>query len=441
MKRLTLLRFVCVALMAAGLSGCNPSDPDSNPPDTDTQASKSATSTEVVEVTDVVEGGEHVRSRLDPAARLDGPAPEPLIDEEARRQLVEILDDPDPFENARRLSELLPTWGPEQIPAARSVLTDPLVNVTATGFDLVMTWWASVDPAGAARFSVEKASLLYRLAAVLSTYGQWAKVDPTAALVPLNTWFDTYRDLNDVLPRALVRGWYAAGDPPELWAYISSESIGIFRQRLISTYVRTRLREEGPGPVTAWAVALPDSDQRLKLAVYRQMASHLPQVSLPAALEWCDQHCDGEYGADVRNIIARRWVVAEGGIAIEWLADRPESHDRNLGIRTAFAAWAVRDEPAALAWAGAWVDAGSPEWLAAIYPVYARRLAGQDPEAAIALAEQIEKENERLIVLTDVAHTWRSIDPVAADAWIEMSPLTAAQREQARKAKLAPLHN
>ena len=124
---------------------------------------------------------------------------------------------------------------------------------------------------------------------------------------------------------------------------------------------------------------------------------------------------------------------SDGAAALEWLSDTaPEGHDKNLAVRASFALWGQVDREATLAWM-ATRPTGEPEaWLQPVFPVYARLLSEDSPADAIEWAERIEGDEEREIVLTEVARAWRLRDEAAAEAWLLQSSLSEETREKVR---------
>lgn len=360
----------------------------------------------------------------------DGP-----VDEAVRQQLAEAIREPDAFARARRLGELLPTLGADAVPTVKAILADPTLDIGGAAYDLLVRFWASQQPEAATRFAVEKATMIYRLSAVLSAMEAWAKVDPGGALGVLDVYMAEYSDVSDILPTGLVRGWYAAGDPPELAAFIEGLGMGFLRQRALSTYIRAKIQAEGVESVIRWAESFPAEDEVYKTAVYRQVASAIPLFDQEAGMRWCAAHCDGPYGKGMDSIIARRWILTDGAASLAWLATRPEGHDRDLGLRMSWAAWSRHDREAAMSWMTTKL-ANDPEvWQRPIYPVYARMLAAEDPEQAMELASEVPLEEERMIVLADVARTWYRIDSEAAEQWLAQSPLTESNRQKVREGR------
>jgi hypothetical protein len=260
----------------------------------------------------------------------------------------------------------------------------------------------------------------------------WAGSDPQAAANAAEQWATQNPDVRDAVRVALVRGWFTA-DPAELAQYIYDIGMGFTRQRALATYLRAVIQAQGIEAAVRWAESVSDDDATYKMAVYRQMAAALPLFDHEAVLRWCDAHCEGPHGNNMRSIIARRWVRSDGAAALAWLSDTaPEGHDKNLAVRASFALWGQIDREAALAWMEP-RTAGEPEaWLQPIFPVYARLLSEDSPADAIEWAERIEGDEEREIALTEVVRAWRQIDEDAAEAWLLQSSLSEEAREKVR---------
>lgn len=416
------LSFVLAVTLASALAGCDGgSDPSAVDETTEAQTEAEA------------DDGESSRALPVP------PKPEDVIDSAARTAVIEILDEPDPFTRARRLGELLPTWGADKTSTVRSLLDDPALNLDATSYDLLARTWATHTPDEACHWLVINGSMIFRQSAVLETFTMWARIDPVSAEAAMDSWTLPYADLADILRTGLVRGWYQSGDIAGLEFYMVSEGPGLGFQRILSQYMRTRLQAEGPEAVMAWAEAFPDDNEPMKKAVYRQTASNLPLFDFDASLEWCERHCDGPYGNNIRNIIARRLVRTNGASALDWLAgDYPGAgvdRDVDLGLRMAFARWASQDREAAVEWGNVQTKAETPvEWIVPMLPVYVRMIAGIEPEHAIALTNSLIPEEDRPYVLTDIARSWLKEDPAAAEVWLETSGLSDDDKANAHQA-------
>jgi len=390
-----------VALLAVGMTAC---EPESTP--------KSGVSRSV-----------------EPAATAGG---ETLADV-VRRSLRDILRNPDAYARAQKLAVLLPTLGPEMVPVVVQSLEDTTLDLGGTEIELLVRCWATHEPEAASRWSVEQSPPGYRLAAVLTSVSLWAAADPQAAAIATEQWSMQNPDVREGVQIALVRGWFTT-DPVELARYIEGIEMGYARQRSLATYIRATIQTQGIEAAVRWAESVSDDDATYKMAVYRQMAAALPLFDQAAVLRWCEAHCEGPHGNNMRSIIARRWARTDGAAALAWLADAaPEGHEKDLAVRATFALWGQLDRGAVLAWMETQTATGEPQaWLRPVIPVYARLLSEDSPADAAAWAERIEADEEREIVLGQVLRAWRQVDADAADAWLLQSSLSEETREKLR---------
>jgi hypothetical protein len=241
-------------------------------------------------------------------------------------------------------------------------------------------------------------------------------------------------DLEIIVPIGLVRGWYAAGDPPELRKWLRDLPPDIMSQRAIAAYVRVMIEQQGSQAVMSWAESLPEEqDTTFKLTVFRRVVDLLSLLDTEAVMRWCESHCDGPYGTNMRNLIGRNWVRrGDPPAALAWLSTAPEGYERDLAVRMSWALWSRKDREAAMAWMRAQTQGEPAAWLRPIYPVYARLLAEEQPAEAIKWADQIADERERESVLVGVVRIWRAQDEAAVADWLLQSNLSEQAREQVR---------
>jgi hypothetical protein len=347
--------------------------------------------------------------------------------------ILGVLRDPDAFSRARRLGTLLPTMGPgpaEHIAGIFSDLTLTL-HLGATEVELLSRYWATHDPEAASTWAVKRSAPAYRTAAVFSTMPVWAEADPFAALEAGKRWAER-GDVRDAMQASLIMGWYAGGDTPELHAFMQQLGIGFSRQRSLSAYVRVKLRTEGVDAVMRWAEGLSDDDPMYKLAAYRQVGFGVAPYDLKAALSWCDAHCQGPYGTNLRGSVVQGWMQSDPPAALKWISDAPEGHERGFALRVAHASWLRADRDAAMQWIAEQTPDGPSTALAPTYPNYAPALAEESPARAIPFAELIEDEVGRENLLVEIATVWRAQDEAACEAWLEQSPLSEEARQNVR---------
>jgi len=394
------LRYAFVAALGAiGLSGCDPAPPPNA----------------------------GVSGPVESEAR---PAGETLNDV-VREALADVVRDEDAFSRARRLATLLPTLGPELVPAVKQTLEDVTLDFGATEYELLLRYWATHQPEDASRWAVEKSPSFFRRAAILASLTRWAEADPQAAKSAGEQWAKQNPEVRDVLPIALVRGWFAV-NPSELAQFIRDLGTGLPRQRALYTYIRVAIQKQGHDAVMRWAESLPDDNATYKAAVYIKVASALQLFDHEASLRWCEAHCDGPLGKNMRSTIARRWALSDGEAALVWLSNTPESPERDFAVWVTFEDWAKTDREAALAWMASQTTGELAPWLEPALQSYAKSLAVDSPAEAIGWAEQIENDNTRRFRLIEVARAWREVDEAASEAWLQQSSLSEEDREKVR---------
>jgi len=367
-------------------------------------------------------------------AEPEAPAAGETLTDMVRESLADIYRDKDVYSRARRLGTLLPTLGPEVVPAVKQNLEDLTLDSRGTELELLLRYWATHQGEEASRWAKDESPPGYREVAVFAALSTWAEADPQAAVDVSWEWMEETPVLERIVPIAVIRGWYAKNDARELAQFIGGLSPGIPRQRTIAAYLLTVIQAQGAEAATRWAESLPDDDKSYKLAVFRRLVDALSRLDIEAGTRWCDAHCLGPYGDNMRSLIARTWVLRDGPSAMTWLSSAPEGYDKNLALRITFALWVRMEREAALAWMESQTT-GEPEpWLEPLYPVYARSIAGDAPADAIQWAERIEDDSARESVLIRVARVWHHLDEAAAEAWLLESSLSEEAREKVRTA-------
>ncbi|MCH7600793.1 MAG: hypothetical protein IH973_13645 [Myxococcales bacterium] len=363
------------------------------------------------------------------------PVPE-IVESEANRavreSLVRILQDADPYSRARLLGEFLPTLGAENVSVVKSLFSDGRLDLLASDTELLIHFWAMHDPVSATHWTIDDGPVAYRIPLFIAALTMWAKLDPVAAVAAGEAWLSR-PDVGNVIPLALVRGWYSAGDPPELAVFIANQSAGVLRQRSIKAYLRARMQAEGSESVMSWALAVSEDDESYKRSIFRQTAQVVTTYDRNAGMAWCAAHCDGPYGKDLRRLIAAR-LLDDGASALVWISTAPPSHETNLAVRTTYSSWVKLERREAMDWMAAQGTGGKvADWLKPALPVYVRQLALDVPMEAIQWAEQIERDGDREYALVAVVKSWLNLDRDAAMAWLDASSLS-----DEAKARVAP---
>jgi hypothetical protein len=341
-------------------------------------------------------------------------------------RIRELVANPDGYARARDLATLLPTLGPGSVPAVKRALDDAAaLEMGATEFELLMRYWATHAPADAGSYALAVAPRGYRVAAIYAAVVPWAIANPQEALETVAFWAREGGDGGAAAETALVRGWYLSGKPG-LEDYIRDLGAGISRQRALSAYAVAVIRKRGANAIVEWVESLPEDrdDETYQREALRNVAGALVPFDLAAAKRFCDTHCEGPGGSDLRAEIAGRWALADAPAALEWLGSSPESQTRAFAIRVTYASWGNRDRAAAVRWMREKTAGEPPAWLEPAQPIYARLLGKESPTEGLAWAARLAAEDERKFATIDIARYWRHRDEVAAEAWLAQSPLS-----------------
>jgi len=251
----------------------------------------------------------------------------------------------------------------------------------------------------------------------------WATRDPEAAL-KLLTQLSVVSFPNSVPAQiGLVRGWYDSGKPG-LEAYLQALGISFERQRALTAFARRAIQRNGPEALGRRAEAIPDEDPVFKLDAYRAVASELTHVNPADAVIWCEAHCDGPYGTDMRTLIAQRWASVDGQAAMEWAGTAPPGKERDWAVRGAFRGWDRNDREGLQRWVRAMGIDGIAPYFQPALELFAHSIAANDPVEAMEWASRIEDPKLREGTLVSLARQWWVYDEPAAEAWLATSGLS-----------------
>jgi hypothetical protein len=320
------------------------------------------------------------------------------------------------------------------LPAVKRVLSeDYLFETGGVEFELLLRYWAIHEPGEAGFYAVASSPIGYRVAAIHVAVPPWVQADPHKALGTVQVFSMQGGDPAAAAQIALVVGWYDSGTPG-LEEYIRDLGVGFERQRSLRAYSASVIRKRGAEALMKWAEAVPEDNASYKLDVFRAVGPALVPVDLSAAKRFCDAHCDGPHGSDLRSLIALRWARQGATSApLDWLESGPEGQERNLAVRITYATWGELDRDGAIRWMKEKTAAGdAPAWLRPALPIYARLLAVDSPAEGLVWAGRLDTEKERDVVTLEIAHAWRKKDEAAAEAWLRQSSLPPELQEYVR---------
>lgn len=156
-----------------------------------------------------------------------------------------------------------------------------------------------------------------------------------------------------------------------------------------------------------------------KKSAARAIASGWGSTSPEAAIQWASATSDaGERSVLMQSAISQ-WATTSPDAAANYVSRLPES-ERVASMQAVVSMWASKDTEAAAGWldrqpAGAAKDAS-------LIPL-ARKIAQEDPEAALTWVAGISDQNQRLQQVESIARDWLRQSPSDARHWISSSKL------------------
>jgi len=292
--------------------------------------------------------------------------------------------------------------------------------------------WAQFDPRGAFDHAMGWEWSHKRVVGSDAAIRSWAIRDPIEAASALPDIVAENSRIQNRIVDNFVVGWAHSGQPglDEYIAGIKTQA----PEKYVAQVQNAILRRGGPEAVHAWSDGiLQDEDYSygMKRAALRTGLRTSARWDPELSAEWVAPYLEEEWADDGPRIMADQWGKHDGLAAMEWVRSLPEGSRREAATRAAFVSWMKNDEPAAEAWLLA------QELLPFHDPAlnyYARELAKTDSVRSLNLCEQVQDEKRRMGCLKKAAKNWYRVDAVAAEAWLQESPMDEETRAQVRRA-------
>lgn len=336
------------------------------------------------------------------------------------------------FKRAENLAKLLPTLGPDSVPAAVDALTRMDINIQTAEVVLLARFWAHFEPEKASTWAMNKAPVAYKSAVIIATVTEWARVDPYGAEDRITVARMLPGAELSVIEIALIRGWfYSKVEGVE--DYVRGMGMGPNRQRALRTLIRASLDEYGPEHTTAWVEKFDDDDKKFRLAGFRQLAVELGSTHLEAAIAFCAKWCDDPVmGNGLRKHVAQQWALRDGRGAMEYMKSAPRNSESDVANKWAFRGWYASDREAFREWLAENGPEGVAEWMQSMLELVAIDLGKVDAHNGLAWAREIKDDEDRRRTVTTVLQNWRRRDREAADAWLDQTNLPADMVERVK---------
>jgi hypothetical protein len=171
-------------------------------------------------------------------------------------------------------------------------------------------------------------------------------------------------------------------------------------------------------------------DDGYKLSAFRRGIRSVSRWYPERGAAWATEHAGNAYAVDAPRIVAEQWGARDGRAAMQWLRDQPAGRWRDQGVHQAFVGWLGSDRQGAVEWLN---SETLTKFHGPALELYASRLDDRKPEEAIGWCERILDAERRTGCFRAVAKSWFGRDAVAAEAWLQQSPLDEETRNQVRR--------
>jgi hypothetical protein len=290
--------------------------------------------------------------------------------------------------------------------------------------------WARFDPAAALDHSLGWPFLDKQKTGASAAIEGWAMRDPVGALQAYKEAIARRPSLSDDLFLSLVTGWLYSGEGglDEYIAGLSNQR----RDMAITRVAAKLMRRGGADAAMPWVESIIRNDayeNKFTRRVFRRGIRIVGRWDPELAAAWAMEHAGQPYAIDAPRIVAGRWGSRDGRAAMQWVRDHPSEDLHEEAVREAFRTWLQSDRKGAVEWL-------ESETLTAFHDpaisFYAKDLNGRVPEDAIPWCERILDSERRLRCLERAAAKWYQRDAVAAETWLQQSPLDEEARRIAR---------
>ncbi|MBW2542115.1 MAG: hypothetical protein JRF15_08495 [Deltaproteobacteria bacterium] len=363
-------------------------------------------------------------------ARVTAPPESTSAIDDFGTALRAALAEKDGVDRAERTASLLQRLDSENVPEAAATYSRMINILDEHDIRPFALAWARFDPAAALDHAISWPFQDKQKMGAGAVIEGWAMKDPTAAR-------EAYEEIRERLPGlgedmfvGLLAGWLYSGKDglDEFLAGLSRQQ----RDTAITKVAARLMRIGGPEAMMSWADSIVRNaayEKRFKRLVFRRGIRMVGRWYPERAAAWAMEHAGQDYAIDAPRIVAGLWGRHAGLIAMQWVRDHPDEETHELAVREAFRTWFMSDPKGAVAW----LESETPTAFhdpAIIF--YAKDLNDRDPETAIGWCERIHDSDERLRCLRLAAAAWYQRDAVAAETWLQQSPLDEEARRFAR---------
>lgn len=291
----------------------------------------------------------------------------------------------------------------------------------------ILQSWASTDPANAAKYFSENPGDFAMMgfgrgpgggdsgASVIA--GEWAKVDPEAALA----WANTLTGNNKSGAINSIVSEMAATDPMKA-AQVAASLAGDDQARAYGE-IASKWAGTDFAAAEAWIQGLPAEARDRAMSEALETLSHTDPEG--AAGKLASMAAGRDRDRAVENI-AEGWARKDPAAAAAWVSQQ-QTDDMDDAMRPVIAAWAGRDSAAALSWIQAQPEGEVRDEAIGTY-IWTNRSG--DPQSTMQLAESISDEGDRNRSIFMATRRWMEQDNAAATEYIQQSTALSDEAKQ-----------
>ncbi len=361
------------------------------------------------------------------------PVPGPLaaaVPEPLAAAIEAALAEPDVLERTGRTARLLQQLGPENVSEVAEVYDRMLNMLGELSIRPFVTAWARFDPEGALQHTRRWPYPPKKDIGAGMAIEAWAMRDPSAALEAYESMRIRDTELENLLLMDMIGGWVLSGRDG-VADYVATLPSGRIDSAITRVTGRT-LRHGGMEAAIAWVDSVTGNDaypNRFKKKAFQRGSRMVARWDPERAAAWVMENRGQPYASEGPRIVAEQWGLKDGRAALEWVRNHPDPERHYLAARSAFLSWLKRDRDGAVEWLNS-------EDLTAFHDPaiveYAKELAKREPAEAIGWCERVLEAKQRFHCLTKVAPLWYQRDALAAEAWLQQSPLDEKARRKVR---------